>query len=150
MFESALLEHRLDRETFRREEPALRELGLGKTVRKGDVVSYIIAAGEGAPVSDPPPKRAYAPYHLLKPDSGLAPDVEWYIGKQIFPPVERLCANVPGTSTAQLAENLGLDVRRYSSNNAGGDGAAAVDLEVHPPGSGPVDPAPWLAERGLL
>ena len=110
---------------------ALRDLGRGKTVRKGDVVSYIVT-GDGSS-SESAAKRAYAPGDVLKPDSGLAPDVEYYVAKQIFPPVERLCANIAGTSTAQLAENLGLDVSRYQgaqSRHHGGDGGA--DLEIHP------------------
>lgn len=118
---------------------ALREASRGKKMRKGDVVSYIIATGENAPSSEPAPKRAYSPGDLLKKDSGLSPDVEWYIAKQIFPPVERLCANIVGTSTAQLAENLGLDMRRYGNNNgqagsgSGGSGGNGVDeLEIHP------------------
>ncbi|CAK7563697.1 MAG: DNA-directed DNA polymerase alpha catalytic subunit pol1 [Sporothrix epigloea] len=117
---------------------ALREASRGKKMRKGDVVSYIIAIGEKAPPSEPAPKRAYSPADLLKKDSGLTPDVEWYLAKQIFPPVERLCANIVGTSTAQLAENLGLDMRRYAiaSQNSGGGGTSGgndgAGLEIHP------------------
>ncbi|CAK7227867.1 DNA-directed DNA polymerase alpha catalytic subunit pol1 [Sporothrix bragantina] len=118
---------------------ALREAARGKKMRKGDVVSYIIATGENAPSSEPAPKRAYSPADLLKKDSGLAPDVEWYIAKQIFPPVERLCANIVGTSTAQLAENLGLDMKRYAhaGQNGGGNGTGSggnggTELEIHP------------------
>lgn len=107
---------------------ALRDLARGKTVRKGDVVSYIITGDSQS--SDSAPKRAYAPADL-KTDTTLIPDVEWYIGKQIFPPVERLCANITGTSTSQLAEQLGLDVRKYNSvqtqQNSSND-----DLEIHP------------------
>ncbi|KAI5460009.1 putative DNA polymerase alpha catalytic subunit [Mariannaea sp. PMI_226] len=107
---------------------ALRELARGKTVRKGDVISYIIT-GDGKS-SEPAPKRAYAPADL-KVDSSLLPDVEWYIGKQIFPPVERLCANIEGTSTSQLAEQLGLDVRRYSSFQ-NQQNSSSNELEIHP------------------
>lgn len=107
---------------------ALRDLARGKTVRKGDVVSYIITGDSKG--SEPAPKRAYAPADL-KADTSLLPDVEWYLGKQIFPPVERLCANIVGTSTSQLAEQLGLDIRRYNSaqtqQNSSND-----DLEIHP------------------
>ncbi|KAK3692133.1 hypothetical protein B0T22DRAFT_5041 [Podospora appendiculata] len=111
---------------------ALRDLAQGKTVRKGDVISYIIT-GDSKTSSEPAPKRAYSTQDVLKSDSGLTPDVEWYIGKQIFPPVERLCANIVGTSTAQLAENLGLDMRRYAAtNNANGSGGNNHDLEIHP------------------
>lgn len=107
---------------------ALRDIARGKTVRKGDVVSYIIT-GDGKS-SEPAPKRAYAPADL-KTDSTLVPDVEWYLGKQIFPPVERLCANIIGTSTSQLAEQLGLDIRRYSSNQTQ-QNSSNDDLEIHP------------------
>ncbi|TLD34096.1 hypothetical protein PspLS_00497 [Pyricularia sp. CBS 133598] len=110
---------------------ALRELARGKTIRKGDVISYIITTG-----SEPAPTRAYTPPDVLKPDSGMTPDVDWYMAKQIFPPVERLCANIVGTSTAQLAENLGLDARRYASvsgqNRGFGNGDADAGLEIHP------------------
>ncbi|KAJ4292142.1 DNA-directed DNA polymerase alpha catalytic subunit pol1 [Collariella sp. IMI 366227] len=110
---------------------ALREMARGKTMRKGDVVSYIIT-GDSKTTSEPAPKRAYTPQDVLKSDSGLIPDVEWYIGKQIFPPVERLCANIIGTSTAQLAENLGLDVRRYATNTSSSNSSGPRDLEIHP------------------
>lgn len=109
---------------------ALRELGRGKTVRKGDVISYIITGDSKG--SEAAAKRAYTPQDVLKKDSGLAPDVEWYIGKQIFPPVERLCANIVGTSTAQLAECLGLDIRRYANNANHSSNHNNNDLEIHP------------------
>lgn len=108
---------------------ALRELARGKTVRKGDVISYIITGDSKG--SETVAKRAYTPQDVLKADSALAPDVEWYIGKQIFPPVERLCANIEGTSTAQLAECLGLDLRRYTNTNNASNGNNN-DLEIHP------------------
>ncbi|KAM0520592.1 hypothetical protein ACHAPE_002987 [Trichoderma viride] len=107
---------------------ALRDLARGKTVRKGDVISYIVT-GTGQS-SEPAPKRAYAPPDL-KADPNLQPDVDWYIAKQIFPPVERLCANIAGTSTSQLAEQLGLDVRRYSSTQTQ-QNSSTDDLEIHP------------------
>lgn len=107
---------------------ALRAMARGKTVRKGDVVSYIITGDSNS--SEPAPKRAYAPGDVTRADSGLTPDVEWYIGKQIFPPVERLCANIGGTSPAQLADNLGLDIKRYVSNTT--SESASRDMEIHP------------------
>lgn len=48
--------------------------------------------------------------------NGLLPlqtDVEWYLYKQIFPPVERLCAPIDGTDAVRLADCLGLDTRKY-------------------------------------
>ncbi|UZP41248.1 hypothetical protein NXS19_009064 [Fusarium pseudograminearum] len=107
---------------------ALREMAKGKTVRKGDVIAYVITGDSNS--SEPAPKRAYTPGDL-KADSSLLPDVEWYIGKQIFPPVERLCANIVGTSTSQLAEQLGLDIKRYSSFQTQ-QNSSSNDLEIHP------------------
>ncbi|KAF6814373.1 DNA polymerase alpha catalytic [Colletotrichum sojae] len=108
---------------------ALREIGRGKTVRRGDVISYIITGDSQS--SETAPKRAYAPPDVMKSDSGLSPDVEWYIGKQIFPPVERLCANIVGTSSSQLAECLGLDIRRYKSVQDSQQNSANA-MEIHP------------------
>lgn len=111
---------------------ALREIGRGKNVRKGDVISYVIT-GDSKTTSETPAKRAYTPQDVMKADSGLQVDVEWYIGKQIFPPVERLCANITGTSTSQLAEQLGLDIRKYANNSSSNqNGAGGNDLEIHP------------------
>jgi DNA polymerase alpha subunit A len=107
---------------------ALREMAKGKTVRKGDVIAYVITGDSNS--SEPAPKRAYTPGDL-KADPSLLPDVEWYIGKQIFPPVERLCANIVGTSTSQLAEQLGLDIKRYSSFQTQ-QNSSSNDLEIHP------------------
>ena len=56
----------------------------------------------------------------VRPVTDTSADVEWYLYKQIFPPVERLCANIAGTDAARLAECLGLDTRKYhiSSSSA--------------------------------
>jgi DNA polymerase alpha subunit A len=108
---------------------ALREIARGKNIRRGDVISYVIT-GDSKSTSEPAAKRAYTPQDVMKSNSGLEIDVEWYIGKQIFPPVERLCANIIGTSTSQLAEQLGLDVRRYANNSS--HTTSTQDLEIHP------------------
>ena len=113
---------------------ALRDLARGKNVRKGDVIAYVVT-GDSKQTSEPAAKRAYSPPDILKADSGLSPDVEWYIGKQIFPPVERLCANIAGTSTAQLAENLGLEIRHFAANNTSNSNYSVADpdgVPIHP------------------
>ena len=93
---------------------ALRSLARGRTVRQNDVISYITtAATEKTPSNESTAKRAFAPSDVT-PSSGLKPDVEWYLYKQIFPPIERLCAPMPGTDAMHLAECLGLDTRKYS------------------------------------
>ena len=44
--------------------------------------------------------------------------MEWYLYKQIFPPVERLCAPIEGTDALRLADCLGLDTRKYQISNS--------------------------------
>jgi len=99
---------------------ALRELARGKTVRINDVMSYIVTAGDEQTKSLPAPKRSYTPQDVMKADSGLQPDIEYYLLKQIFPPIERLCAPIPGTDSVRLAECLGLDTRKYQINPSSG------------------------------
>ena len=99
---------------------ALRALAQGKSVRVNDVISYIMtapASGTTA-VHESTAKRAYAPADVTSASSTLKPDVEWYLYKQIFPPIERLCAPIPGTDAVHLAECLGLDTRKYSIASA--------------------------------
>jgi DNA polymerase alpha subunit A len=107
---------------------ALREMAKGKQIRKDDVIAYIVT-GEGK-TSENAAKRSYTPQDVMNKDSGLKPDVEWYLYKQIFPPVERLCANISGTDTVRLADCLGLDARKYSINNNSSNGSG--ETEIHP------------------
>ena len=97
---------------------ALREMARGKTIRVNDVMSYIVTMGDEQTKSLPAPKRSYTPQDVMKPDSGLQPDIEYYLLKQIFPPIERLCAPIPGTDSVRLAECLGLDTRKYQINTS--------------------------------
>lgn len=97
---------------------ALRELARGKTIRPNDVISYIVTNGDAETSSLAPAKRSYTLQDVMKPESGLKPDIEFYLLKQIFPPIERLCAPIPGTDAVRLAECLGLDVRKYQINTS--------------------------------
>ena len=110
---------------------ALRELARGKTVRPNDVISYIVTTGDSETHSQPPAKRSYPLQDVIRRDSGLKPDVEYYLLKQIFPPIERLCAPIPGTDAVRLAECLGLDVRKYQINNSS-SGRNAQETEIFP------------------
>ncbi|KAL8967481.1 MAG: hypothetical protein Q9197_005407 [Variospora fuerteventurae] len=98
---------------------ALRALAAGKTIRMNDVIAYIMTSSP-THSNEPPAKRAYAPQDVCSASSTLTPDIDWYLYKQIFPPIERLCAPLPVTDAVQLAEYLGLDTKKYSigSNNA--------------------------------
>lgn len=64
----------------------------------------------------------------MKADSGLRPDVEFYLLKQIFPPIERLCAPIPGTDAVRLAECLGLDTRKYQINTSSSSGQQNAEI----------------------
>ena len=92
---------------------ALRALAVGKSVRVNDVISYITTAPTSNS-SDSPAKRAFSPLDVQKSARELKPDVDWYLAKQIFPPIERLCAPIDGTDAGQLAECLGLDAKKYA------------------------------------
>lgn len=98
---------------------ALRALAQGKSARINDVISYITTTSATDADTKPNPhesaaKRAFAPADVTAAGSNLKPDIEWYLYKQIFPPIERLCAPMPGTDAIHLAECLGLDTRKYS------------------------------------
>ncbi|KAK4690388.1 DNA polymerase alpha subunit A, partial [Lecanoromycetidae sp. Uapishka_2] len=98
---------------------ALRALAQGKSARVNDVISYIMTGSASAAAPhESAAKRAYAPGDVTKAGSELKPDVEWYLYKQIFPPIERLCAPMPGTDAVHLAECLGLDTKKYSIASA--------------------------------
>jgi DNA polymerase alpha subunit A len=92
---------------------ALRAVAAGKSVRVNDVISYITTAPM-AKSSDSAAQRAYSPLDVQKSAGALKPDVEWYLAKQILPPIERLCAPIDGTDASQLAECLGLDPKKYA------------------------------------
>ncbi|TGZ79741.1 DNA polymeras-like protein alpha catalytic subunit [Ascodesmis nigricans] len=95
---------------------ALREKARGKLIKAGAFISYIITCGkdEETPQSDHhAAERAYSIQDVLKKELNLRPDPEWYLVKQIFPPIERLCAPIDGTDSLRLAECLGLDTRKY-------------------------------------
>ncbi|KAK7516729.1 DNA polymerase-like protein alpha catalytic subunit [Phyllosticta citriasiana] len=91
---------------------ALRLLAKGKQVRAKDVMSFVIT-GESGGSAETAAKNAFTLDEVLKADSGLKPDIDYYLHKQILPPVERLCAPVAGTNVTRLAECLGLDTSKY-------------------------------------
>jgi DNA polymerase alpha subunit A len=109
---------------------ALREIARGKTIRPNDVISYVVTNGDSETGSLPPPKRSYTLQDVIKPGSELKPDVEYYLLKQIFPPIERLCAPIPGTDAVRIAECLGLDVRKYQINTSRSN--SQQNAEIYP------------------
>ncbi|KAL9104732.1 MAG: hypothetical protein Q9163_000344 [Psora crenata] len=91
---------------------ALRALAQGKTVRQNDVISYIMAAPKEKTTSKE--ATAYAPAEVTSSSSTLKPDIGYYLEKQIFPPIERLCDSISGTDRLHLKECLGLDTTKDS------------------------------------
>ncbi|KAL3447498.1 DNA polymerase family B-domain-containing protein [Aspergillus insuetus] len=119
-----------NKETMPPAQVALRELARGKTIRPNDVISYIVTNGDSETSSLPPAKRSYTLQDVMKADSGLKPDIEFYLLKQIFPPIERLCAPIPGTDAVRLAECLGLDTRKYQINST--TNSTSQNTEIFP------------------
>ncbi|KAL6711128.1 DNA-directed DNA polymerase alpha catalytic subunit pol1 [Coniothyrium glycines] len=108
---------------------ALRLQAKGKHVKAKDVMSFIIT-GESSGSAENAAKNAYPVDEVLKADSGLKPDIDYYLHKQILPPVERLCAPISGTNITLLAACLGLDTSKYRVSTV--SGGAQQDNEIHP------------------
>lgn len=108
---------------------ALRLQAKGKHVKAKDVMSFIIT-GDSSGSAENAAKNAYPVDEVLKPSSELKPDIDYYLHKQILPPVERLCAPISGTNITLLASCLGLDTSKYrvSTTTSG----VAQDTEIHP------------------
>lgn len=108
---------------------ALRLIAKGKHVKAKDVMSFIIT-GNCNGSAETAAKNAYPQDEVLKSDSDLKPDIDYYLHKQILPPVERLCAPISGTNVTQLADCLGLDTSKYRVSSVS-DGVNQ-DNEIQP------------------
>lgn len=110
---------------------ALRLMAKGKHVKAKDVMSFIIT-GSSSGSAEEAAKNAFPVDEVLKPDSGLKPDIDYYLHKQILPPVERLCAPIAGTNVTLLAACLGLDTSKYRVSSLSGGAGASQDTEIQP------------------
>ncbi|KAK4985361.1 DNA-directed DNA polymerase alpha catalytic subunit pol1 [Elasticomyces elasticus] len=108
---------------------ALRQMAKGKHVKAKDVMSFIIC-GDSSGSAENAAKNAYTLDEVMKTYSGLKPDIDYYLHKQILPPVERLCAPIEGTNVTLLAECLGLDTSKYRVSTA--SGANNSETEIFP------------------
>ncbi|KAK6353233.1 DNA-directed DNA polymerase alpha catalytic subunit pol1, variant 2 [Orbilia brochopaga] len=104
---------------------ALRRRSKGDVVKANDVIAFIVTGEGGNNLS--PADRAFSPQEV-KSDPSLKPDPEWYLSKQIFPPVERLCGPIDGTDAIRLAECLGLDTKKYQITTS----VSQIGDEIHP------------------
>ena len=109
---------------------ALRLMEKGKHVKAKDVMSFIIT-GDSSGSAEAAAKNAHPVDEVIKPGSDLKPDIDYYLHKQILPPVERLCAPIGGTNITMLAACLGLDTSKYRISSASGS-ANAQDVEIQP------------------
>ncbi|GAM88087.1 hypothetical protein ANO11243_061180 [Dothideomycetidae sp. 11243] len=96
---------------------ALKLIARGKRVKAKDVMSFVIC-GENDGKQESAAKNAYPMDEVLNPEFSLKPDIDYYLHKQILPPVERLCAPISGTNVTLLAECLGLDTTKYRVQSA--------------------------------
>lgn len=92
---------------------ALRMEARGQTARVGDTIPYVICIPKDGSKDGSIALRAYHPDEVMKEDSGLAIDYEWYLQNQIVGPVQRLCDPIEGTDSGRIADCLGLDSSRY-------------------------------------
>ncbi|KAF2153699.1 DNA polymerase alpha subunit A [Myriangium duriaei CBS 260.36] len=109
---------------------ALKLMARGKRVKAKDVMSFVIC-GSNDGKQESAAQNAYPMDEVLSPEFSLKPDIDYYLHKQILPPVERLCAPISGTNVTLLAECLGLDTTKYrvqSSSSAG----ISNDPQIHP------------------
>lgn len=97
---------------------ALKLLAKGKQIKAKDVMSFVICGNSGGSAENAA-KNAHPLDDVMAKDSELVPDVDYYLHKQILPPVERLCAPISGTNVSLLAECLGLDTSKYKVSGAG-------------------------------
>ena len=109
---------------------ALKLMAKGKHVKAKDVMSFIIT-GDSSGSAENAAKNAQPVDEVLKTDSGLKPDIDYYLHKQILPPVERLCAPISGTNITMLAACLGLDTSKYRVSSLSNSNSAQ-DTEIHP------------------
>ncbi len=88
-------------------------------------VPYIICKGEAKSYAE----RAFHPSDYRK--KKLKIDFDWYLSLQVMPPIARLCQHIKSTSVALMAQQLGLEGRRYQNYDkvAGEDDGEDYNLE---------------------
>jgi len=87
---------------------ALKLQALGRTVRAGEHVAYVVTAKEGAKNFA---QRAEDPGTVETSGGLMTLDKKWYMQAQVHAAVSRICAVVQGTDSGQLGECLGLKAK---------------------------------------
>lgn len=94
---------------------ALKLQALGRVVRAGEHVAYVITAKEGTKNFA---QRAEDPGTVETSGGRMTLDKKWYMQVQVHAAVSRICAVVEGTDAGQLGECLGLQVGRCAQGPA--------------------------------
>ena len=104
----------------------------GKPVNTGDHIPYVICVKTDVEVQEASfAARAFHPDAVARSEGKLAVDLEWYLTQQILPPIARLCEPIEGTSTAMLADRLGLDGTKFNRGAGGGGIGGDDDDDAH-------------------
>ena len=107
---------------------ALKMLKAGKHVNVGDHIPYVICTKESVGTeSASPADRACHPEDIMRSKDTLKVDIEWYLTQQIHPPISRLIDPIEGTSSAVIAEHMGLDAGRFRQSTGGGEDDEMTD-----------------------
>lgn len=106
---------------------ALRLRNEGKVIKAGSVITYVVT--ETTDDTQTTAERARAIQEVLKKDSGYKPDVNFYLEKQIFAPIERLMERIEGVDMVRVAKSLGIDTRRYILRVKNSDNGEIAPLE---------------------
>lgn len=112
---------------------ALKMRKAGRVVKAGSVITFVITKQEESEDKEiiPAADRAYALNEVMKKDSNLKPDPEYYLEKQIFAPVDRLLERIESFDVVRLSAALGLDSKKYlrRGENGGGTGNSIDSLQ---------------------
>ena len=107
---------------------ALKLMAKGKSVKAKDVMAFVICGSSNGSAEQAAKNAEPIDAVLADKEGALRPDVEYYLHKQILPPVERLCAPIGCTNVSLLAECLGLDTSKYRVSNASGSAESGNEI----------------------
>lgn len=92
---------------------ALRLRKLGKVIKAGSVITYVVTAPQSEDESTNPAERSRAMQEVLANKALFKPDSDYYLEKQIYAPVERLVNRIDGIDMMRIATSLGIDTKKY-------------------------------------
>lgn len=110
---------------------ALRLRKQGKVVKAGSVMTFVISAPTEENDASGPADRARSIQEAMADRANFKPDIEYYLEKQIYAPVERLVNKIEGVDMLRIATSLGIDGKKYAMRlrNTEGSDHDIVPLE---------------------